>query len=909
MDPLSVTASIIAVLQLSGKFLAYLNDVKDASKDRAQCAIEASTLYSLLVNLRCRLEEGSASQPWFTAVRALAVENGPLDQFKQALELLQAKMTDGGRLKKAGKALVWKFKKEEIASILARMERLKTLVEIAIHMDHLKLSQAIKDDTNFLRTHAPVIQSGVDTIRQDQDSARHRRLLEWISASDYPAQQSDIIRHRQEGTGQWFLDAPEVARWLNEANTILFCSGIPGAGKTMIAAIAIDHLLNTARNSSHGIVYVYCNYKAQEEQDVSSLLAAILKQLVQGRLSAMEPIERLHQKHADRGTKPSLDEIYSALRDVLTHYPLVHIVIDALDECQNATRRQLLAKLRDFQAGSDVRFMVTARYIPDIEDAFRGALRLEVQASREDVKRFVAGQIFRLPTCIQRSAALQEMVQERIVDAVDGMFILARLHIDSLLDKRTAKDVKINLSKLPKGAAALDVAYRDALERIEGQLEGDRALAKKVLSWITLAKRPLTTAEICCALAVEPDETTIDPDNVPNSEDLVSVCAGLVIVDTESAIIRLVHYTTQEYFERIGDAWMPDSQFHIASTCLTYLCFSDFQSGSCSSDKDFEARLQEHQFLDYAAKNWGVHARATEAEIADLACEFLHSGSFSCAAQILRVSRYRYEGYSRHYPTTTPLHELARLGLAGIAERILSTATEPVTQALNAEDSWNDTPLTIAARHGHCELANMLLDNGAEVSAHGGHYGNALQAASAGGHEQVFKMLLDKDADVNAQGGHYGNALQAASAGGHEQIVKTLLDKDADVNTQGGHYGNALQAASARGHEQVVKTLLDKGADVNAQGGGYGNALQAASAGCHEQPDRSVKETLRRPGLPMYIGCGVAVPKKPPGQDVRLEHTQDEALHHFHTLRRFSRHSCTCRSQTRSIPPTDPNWH
>lgn len=189
----------------------------------------------------------------------------------------------------------------------------------------------------------------------------------------------------------------------------------------MIAAIAIDHLLNTAQNSLHGIAYVYCNYKAREEQDVSSLLASILKQLVQGRLSTVDCVERLHRKHADRGTKPSLDEIYSALRDVLAHYSSAHIVIDALDECQDATRRQFLAKLRDLQAARDIRLLVTSRFIPNIEDAFREALRLEVQASREDVKRFVAGQTYQLPACIQRSIVLQEMVQEKITDAVDGM--------------------------------------------------------------------------------------------------------------------------------------------------------------------------------------------------------------------------------------------------------------------------------------------------------------------------------------------------------------------------------------------------------------------------------------------------------------------------------------------------------
>jgi hypothetical protein len=137
MDPLSVTASIIAVLQLSAKVLGYLIDVKDASKDRTKCAVEASNVHSLLINLRFRLEEGNADAPWYTAVRALGVENGPLDQFKQALEALQTQMTDGGRLQQAGKALVWKFKKEEVASILVRIERLETLVGIALEMDHL----------------------------------------------------------------------------------------------------------------------------------------------------------------------------------------------------------------------------------------------------------------------------------------------------------------------------------------------------------------------------------------------------------------------------------------------------------------------------------------------------------------------------------------------------------------------------------------------------------------------------------------------------------------------------------------------------------------------------------------------------------------------------------------------------
>jgi hypothetical protein len=197
----------------------------------------------------------------------------------------------------------------------------------------------------------------------------------------------------------------------------------------MVAAIAIDHLLKSVQSSSCGIAYVYCNYKAQEEQDASTMLAAILRQLVQGRPSVAGPVERLYRQHADRGTRPSFNAISGALQDTLARYPTAYIVIDALDECRDTdgARRQFLTRLQDLQAGRDVRLMVTSRFIPEIEDRFKGALRLEVRASREDVVRFVAGQIDRLPSFIKVRPELQALVQEKIVEAVDGMCVFSTL--------------------------------------------------------------------------------------------------------------------------------------------------------------------------------------------------------------------------------------------------------------------------------------------------------------------------------------------------------------------------------------------------------------------------------------------------------------------------------------------------
>lgn len=134
---MDVVGSVIAVLQLSAVVLGYLNSVKNYSEECKHCTIEALNNHSLLTNLRFILESNKAYPEWIASLRFLTVQNGPLDQFQQALETLQAKLTNGGRLKKMSGALVWKFKREEVRDIVCRMDRLKSLVTIALEMDHL----------------------------------------------------------------------------------------------------------------------------------------------------------------------------------------------------------------------------------------------------------------------------------------------------------------------------------------------------------------------------------------------------------------------------------------------------------------------------------------------------------------------------------------------------------------------------------------------------------------------------------------------------------------------------------------------------------------------------------------------------------------------------------------------------
>ena len=228
-------------------------------------------------------------------------------------------------------------------------------------------------------------------------------------------------------------------------------------------------------------------------------------------------------------------------------------------------------------------------------------------------------------------------------------FLLARLYIDSLLDKRTKQKVLSTLDKLSKGSAKLDEshkldeAYGEAIKRIDGQLAEDRLLARRALSWISYAQRPLNTKELCHALAIEQDDNTLNNDNIYDIEDVISVCAGLVTVE-ESGVIRLVHYTTQEYFKRVRAEWNPGAQEEIAVACLTYLSFDTFRSGSCTDDAAFEERLAENPFLHYAAHLWSYHLRPVESSTSHLALAFLDDEALvDCTVQVISIPDYKHE--------------------------------------------------------------------------------------------------------------------------------------------------------------------------------------------------------------------------------------------------------------------------
>jgi Cdc6-like AAA superfamily ATPase len=249
------------------------------------------------------------------------------------------------------------------------------------------------------------------------------KILCWLTPIEYGPQQSDFINRRQEGTGQWLLDLEKFQGWLNLSKQTLFCQGMPGAGKTIIASIVIDHLYTKFQTDvTIGIAYLYCNFRQQYKR--SDLFASLLKQLVRRRSFIPKSLQKLYDDHNGRQTQSSSEEISKILQLVVADYQRVFI-IDALDECQvsDGGCTVFISEILSLQAETGANLFATSRFVPEIEKIFKQSISLEIRANGEDVQRYLEGYMSRLPSFVLSSHSLQDEIKNTISKAVDGMYV------------------------------------------------------------------------------------------------------------------------------------------------------------------------------------------------------------------------------------------------------------------------------------------------------------------------------------------------------------------------------------------------------------------------------------------------------------------------------------------------------
>ncbi|KAF9761315.1 hypothetical protein IL306_003866 [Fusarium sp. DS 682] len=698
----------------------------------------------------------------------------------------------------------------------------------------IEAEKTIKDITSRLEQVSDI----VNKLESRERSRDHEAILEWITPAGYHSQHNSILRMRQAGTCQWFLGSTEFQTWLNKNGIVMFCPGIPGAGKTVIASVVVEEILDLFQNDkSIGVAFIYCDVQRKDQQKAEDLLAILLKQLCQRQSALTEAMKTFYTKHKSQQTRPSLDELSRILKSVILQYARTFIIVDALDECQHEERfaTEILALQKD--TGSSL--FVTSRPIQVIEQRFNGCLSIDIQASDEDVKAYIENRILELKVLREENKDLHEIrkselranIKSRVIESVHGMFLLARFHLDSLADKTTPKGIVNTLQKLPTGLNAYDEAYGKTIKRISNQQPGFRHLARRVLLWLTCTERPLTTLELRHALAIKTSITKLDQDDFESTSMMVDVCMGLVRVEEGSGIIRLLHYTTLEYFQtniacilsledpealrpltlfkpEVNEIAAADAQRELAIACVAYLSLETFKRGYCQTNEEYAERHSTHSFFEYAATNWGHHARKASFPLGEVMCFLRCNENMEASSQVLaRIEEIQEELFGK-LPITVPGLHLA--AFFGIANAVRDLAQEDASHF----DVCSRTPLFYAAARGHDAVVELLLDMDEDTVDIEDERGQTpLMRAAANGHDMVVQRLLQTGkVDVNHKDKYRNTVLRRAVYNGNIKVVELLLaESEIQVTDISYNEESLLSKAALEGHQEVAKRLLETG--------------------------------------------------------------------------------------------------
>jgi len=415
-------------------------------------------------------------------------------------------------------------------------------------------------------------------------------------------------------------------------------------------------------------------------------------------------------------------------------------------------------------------------------------------------------------------------------------FLLVSLIMDAILEDATIHQRRQTLHKMTNGFG-LDDAYRTTLDRIREQRGNRVRLGMESLMWISCSAHPLKAEELCHALAVEVGTTDLSIDNSPSTRTLLSCTLGLVTIDEQSSIVRLVHFTLQEYLAAHGNLFATPHSM-MAEICLTYLCFQSV----CEISTAPGSIPSTMPFLHYSSCYWGFHARKDVTErVKLLALKHLKQGVNHISAHILLSERAvdflsqedRYYGRHPDLQGYTGLHCIAYMGIAEIANAMVDMKVWD----LNQRDSKGSTPLLWAAKYGNSTLARLLLEKeDVDPTLSDECRLTPLTHAAKAGHLEVFKLLLQRgDVNPDSWDRHGRTPLSYAAESGHEDIVKILLERG-DVNPNLLYRAGLtpLAFAARSGHVGIVKMLLKQGANPDSQCRGGMTPLWGAAKYGHE---------------------------------------------------------------------------
>ncbi|KAK3377270.1 hypothetical protein B0T24DRAFT_237594 [Lasiosphaeria ovina] len=515
----------------------------------------------------------------------------------------------------------WRDFMPVIAHIQHNLEQNKRLLESQIQLPQFEEVQ------NHRRRET----RNLENERLDRDAERRSMVTRWLSSFNCDTPQDEHRERRSicKDPGRWLISDQIFQKWLSSEycpSPLLWLSGIPGAGKTILASIVIDELRLLPNTI---VVFFYCKHDEETRNTFMSVARSVLAQLL-----SQNPrlLPYLHE-HASFSSDVSLTSKPLAkemIQTALLSCERTYIVIDGLDECPRAERVEISSFFRDLAESVPLTDMDPIRCLFVSQDdwvaseSFRGVPRIKIaDQNHDDLRGFAQVWHNKLEAKFGELRDRNCHISNIITARAQGMFIFAELFARYLDDQFSRANLLDELSpeRLP---VKLDHVYERILRRVLDS-RGEHIISplKQVLGWIVCARRSLQWSEIQAAVSIDLDTESVNHDR-KISESPKGLFASLVEMHADGTV-ELVHGTAREYVPayrmlsqtnrhryliRTKFIDPREGEYSLAILSMSYLSLPQVDKDRNEDDIEVDLIDGVHPFYDYASTCWAMHLQS-----------------------------------------------------------------------------------------------------------------------------------------------------------------------------------------------------------------------------------------------------------------------------------------------------------
>lgn len=417
------------------------------------------------------------------------------------------------------------------------------------------------------------------------------------------------------GTCDWILERSKFIKWRNSTERLLWISGGPGMGKTMLSVYLTEKL--EGQSTGHPLVYFFCDHRHNKRNNAVSILRGLVFQLTQlfpRLVSQILPAYRI--KRNDLFT--SFEELWNVFMRMVESFSQTEVlcILDGLDECEPGSLEVLLRKFsHEITATSPLRTIIVSREHPSsLKVSLSRALRIRLDLdAKTDVSKgleqYITTRVEELAYSRGYPGPLSEYVKRILREQSNGIYLWVSFVIEDLKSVEIS-EVEQCLENLPRG---LDAIYERMLQQIP---VSQQKYIRDILSCCIYSLRPLQLHELAAVLGIEATDSLT---RVQVLRGKLSYCGHLLnVTDQVTLVHQSVHdFLIQKSFELTVGAvspWYSLADEEKEHAWLVSSCISALSRGSPSqSSSDPHPRLPtvsrnlNSSSLRYASKYWMYH--------------------------------------------------------------------------------------------------------------------------------------------------------------------------------------------------------------------------------------------------------------------------------------------------------------